>query len=605
MRVADYIFKTLADWGIKHVFLVTGGGAMFLNDALRLEKRLRPVCCHHEQGAAIAAEGYFRATGKIPAVSVTTGPGGTNTLTGVIGQWLDSIPAFYLSGQVKFATCTASQPELNLRQLGDQEIDIVKLVSPVTKYAKMVTDPTQIRIEMEKARFHAFSGRPGPVWLDIPINVQNTEIDPGALPGFIEPPPECSAPAQAELEKLMECLGRSKRPVLIAGHGIALAESRDRFQKQAEVLGIPVVTTFNGSDLISDNFPLYSGRIGTVGQRAGNFVLQNADLVISAGSRNNIRQVGYNWEFYARSAVKVAIDIDAAELGKKTFVPDLAIHADIARTLEALAGRVAATGTPGAWQTWRTWCAERRKRFPESTPEQREWQSFVNPYHLVRELTRLAEADTDFVAGNGIACVALFQTGIIKPGRRMFWNGGCASMGYGLPAAMGACIGSGRTTVCLTGDGSIMMNLQELSTVAHHRLPLKIFVLDNNGYGSIKQTQHNFFGPELIGCDPDSGVSFPDFEKLAEAFDLPFVRLESQNGLSKKLAECLAMPGPLLCLVKLPDDFPFCPKVSSKKQSDGQLVSMPLEDMYPFLDRAVFYENMVVDPLPVSRGDRR
>mgnify|MGYP000009418620 FL=1 len=596
MRVADYIFQTLADRGTKHVFLVTGGGAMHLNDALRREKRLIPVCNHHEQACAIAAEGYVRAGGEKPAVvSVTTGPGGTNALTGVIGQWLDSIPVLYLSGQVKFETTIRSCPELGLRQLGDQEINIVDIVRPVTKYAAMVTEPEAIREELEKALYYAQEGRPGPVWLDIPLNVQGALIDPAGLRAFA-PPPAAPAPAWNP-EELWTLLRQAKRPAIIAGAGIRIAGAEKAFLQLAEQLQIPLLSTFNGVGILPTDHPLYAGRIGTQGQRAGNFILQNADLVLSIGSRNNIRQVSYNWQSTCRAAVKISVDIDPAELKKKLFRPDLAIQRDAGKFIAEFTAYLLPrrSGKPD-WSEWLAWCRERRRRYPAHTAEHRAWKQLVNPYHFMHELTSRASADWNIVAGNGTACVALFQTGIVKEGRPMFWNSGCASMGYDLPAAIGACLGNGRPTICLAGDGSFMMNLQELQTVVHRQLPIKIFLLDNNGYGSIKQTQSNFFGNELIGCDGPSGVSFPDFRRVAAAFGIPDCEIADQTELTEKIDAVLSMPGPVLCVVRMPDHLPFAPKLSSKKLPDGRMISKPLEDLYPFLDREEFRSNMIIEP---------
>ena len=592
MRCADWIFKTLADRGAKHVFLVTGGGAMFLNDALRCEKRLTPVCCHHEQGAAIAAEGYARITGKPAVVSVTTGPGGTNALTGVIGQWLDSVPVVYISGQVKKITTTWSCPELKLRQLGDQEINIVDIVRPVTKYAKFVDDPKSIRRELEIALWHAVHGRPGPVWLDVPIDVQSAEVAESALEPFVPPEEPEYAPSPDEVARCAAMLRRAERPVVIAGNGIRIVGAKADFLKFIEKRGIPALGTFNGMDMLDDDHPLNAGRIGTIGQRAGNFVLQNADLILSLGSRNNIRQVSYNWENFGCRAAKIAVDIDPAELGKRLFCPDLAIAADAKKFISALDAELDKAPLPD-WKKWREWCAERRRALPALTQEHREWRDGVNPYFFMHEVCRAAPDGANIVAGNGTACVALFQTACVAGGKRIFWNSGCASMGYDLPAALGAAAANGRTTVALAGDGSIMMNLQELQTIVRSRLPVKIFVLDNDGYSSIKQTQRNVFGPELIGCDDASGVSFPDFAAVGAAFGLATGTLTDQEGLFARLEAILAAPGPSLTVVKLPADFGFAPKLSSRKLEDGTLVSATLEDMFPFLDREEFARHMI------------
>lgn len=596
MRVADYIFKFLADNGAKHAFLITGGGAMFLNDGLRCEKRITPICCHHEQGCAIAAEGYVRAGGQFGVVNVTSGPGGTNSLTGVIGQWLDSIPVIYISGQVKFETTIRSCPELPLRQLGDQEINIVDIVKPVTKYAAMVIDPKNIRIELEKALYYALSGRPGPVWLDIPLNVQGALIEEQELAGWEHAPYIPPAPADEDIRNLLRLVQKAERPVFIAGHGIMLSHAEEKFREMLHKLNIPAVTTFCGIELLAEDDPLYAGRIGTVGQRAGNFILQNADLVISLGSRNNIRQTSYNWENYADKAVKVAVDIDEAELKKKTFIPDLPICADAGKFIDALSAAIDQLQLPD-YSEWLAWCRERRENLPPVTMEQENWQDKVNPYFFIRELTAVTEADTNIVAGNGTACVALFQSGQVKIGQRIFWNSGCASMGYDIPASLGAAVASGRKTICLAGDGSFMMNMQELQTIIHHQLPVKIFLLDNDGYGSIKQTQKNFFGDELIGCDAPSGVSFPDFMLLAQAFGCKTFEITGQENLRENLQEIINTPGVVFCTVRMPSFLIFTPKLSSRRLPDGTMVSARLEDMFPFLDRDEFQKNMLIKPL--------
>ena len=594
MRVADYIFKYLADYGVRHVFLVTGGGAMFLNDGLRCEKRITPICCHHEQGCAIAAEGYVRAGQKLGVVNVTSGPGGTNSLTGVIGQWLDSIPVIYISGQVKHETTILSCPELKLRQLGDQEINIIDIVKPVTKYASVVTTPNNIRYELEKALHYALSGRPGPVWLDIPLNVQGALIDEINLKGFEIPSNTVPSPSDYQINELIGLLKKSHRPLFIAGHGITIAGAKEKFHSLLKQTGIPAVTTFCGMDILDEKDPMFAGRIGTIGQRAGNFVLQNADLIISLGSRNNIRQVSYNWENYGSNAKKVSIDIDSEELKKKLFVPDLSIHSDAGSFIEKLNICIQKNKLPD-YSNWCNWCAQRRLLLPTVTPEQETWTDKVNPYFFMRELTRALPENCDIVAGNGTACVALFQSGETKLGQHIFWNSGCASMGYDVPASLGASIGSSRTTICLAGDGSFMMNMQEIQTIIHHKLPIKIFLLDNDGYGSIKQTQKNFFGDELIGCDNPSGVSFPDFLKVAEAFGFPTFEIKDQKNLTDQIKDIITVDGPIFCVVRMPSFLNFSPKLSSKRLPDGTLISARLEDMFPFLEKEEFEKHMILE----------
>lgn len=593
IRLSDYVAKRLVSHGVKHVFMISGGGAMHLNDAIGGCKGLEYICNHHEQASAIGAEGYTRASDKLGVTIVTTGPGGTNTLTGVIGQWLDSIPALYISGQVKFATTKASCPEVGLRQLGDQEIGIVDIVKPVTKYSQMVTDPNQIRYVLDKAIHMATTGRPGPVWIDIPLNVQAALIDESKLPGFNPPRTAPAKDVKAKAGKVLKLLRAAKRPVIIAGHGIRLAGAQPLFEKLASRLKIPVVATFAGFDLVPNESPWFSGRIGTIGTRGGNFTLQNADLVVSLGSRNNVRQVSYDWANFAKKAKKIVVDIDPAELCKPTVTPDLAVEADVKSFVEVLLAALPWDGA-GDFSGWLAWCRERNSRYPVVLEEYKKLKSKVSPYHFMETLTGMLKPEVPVVAGNGSACVCLFQAGIVHRGQRIFWNSGCASMGYDLPAAIGACVGSGKKdTVCLAGDGSIMMNLQELATVAHYKLPIKIFVLNNDGYVSIRQTQENFFQGRYVACDSRSGVGFPDFSRVGASFGLKTEIIDSVRTMKARIKKVLAAKGPVICDVRLPADHKFMPKLSSEKRPDGSMVSKPLEDMWPFLDRAEYQSNII------------
>jgi acetolactate synthase-1/2/3 large subunit len=600
IKVSDYIVKRLVEYGVRHVFMITGGGAMHLNDSFGACNELHYICNHHEQASAIGAEGYARVSGKIGVTVVTSGPGGTNTLTGVIGQWLDSVPALYISGQVKRETTIESCRELGLRQLGDQEINIVDMVRPVTKFAAIIAKPEAVRALLEQALYLATQGRPGPVWLDVPLDVQGAMVDESTLEGFVPSPAalrDVPTVLTSQTAQLIELLGKAQRPVIIAGQGIGIAGARSRFLSLADGLGIPIVSTFSGMDLINSDHELYMGRIGTIGNRSGNFSLQNADLLISIGSRNNIRQVSYSWQSFARHAFKVIVDIDPTELAKPTIQPDLAIQADAGIFLAHLEQQLTGKVLPD-WQEWRAWCTERKKRYPAVVPEQRTPQGPVNPYYFVETLTGQLAENAIVVAGNGTACVVLFQAGAVKTGQRMFWNSGCASMGYDLPAAIGACFAAnGRDVICLAGDGSLQMNIQELQTVAHHQLPIKLFVLNNDGYISIRQTQDAFFNGRHAGCDAPSGVSFPDVTKLATAYGLAAAVIEQNEGLPEAVARVLAMPGPVVCEVRLGHDYRFEPKLSSEKKPDGRIVSKPLEDMYPFLDREEFASNMLVPEL--------
>jgi len=587
MRLSDYIFTRLAEYGVRQVFMISGGGAMFLNDALGCESRIQYICHHHEQACAIAAEGYARTTGKLSVVSVTTGPGGTNTLTGVIGQWLDSIPVLYISGQVKFSTTIASCPELPLRQLGDQEINIIDIVRPVTKYAAMITRPQDIRHEIEKAIHIATTGRKGPVWLDIPINVQSTEIDEALLEGFV-PTPIVAPEKQIDKDTcdIVELLCNAASPVLIAGNGVHLAGAESTLLALTEELHLPVLTTFGGFDLVPFDHRSFVGRIGTIGTRAGNIALQNADFVLCLGSRNNIRQVSYNWENFARSAKTfAAVDIDAAELAKKTVRITHPICADIGDFIAAFRKRLSCVALPD-WSRWLDWAQKRTALYPTVLPEYFAAEHGVQPYVFTEALTRRLPASAVVACANATPSIALFQAGIVKSGQRMFANSGCAAMGYGLSASIGAALAKraeDATIVCLDGDGSLMMNIQELQTVAHADLPIKLFLYNNGEYCSIRQTQDNFFNCRHTGCDSSSGVTFPDWKKVADAFDWPYVAIDSHENLDLQIDAILRTGGRVFCDVRLVKGYLFLPKLSSRRLDDGQLISPSLEDMFPFL----------------------
>ncbi|HTB21280.1 MAG TPA: thiamine pyrophosphate-binding protein [bacterium] len=594
VKVADYIARRLAErHGVTHVFLITGGGAMHLNDALGSQAGLETVCMHHEQACAIAAEGYARISGRMAFVNVTSGPGGTNTLTGLLGQWTDSVPVLYVSGQIKMETSIHSQPDLALRQLGDQEVDITRIVAPLTKFAATLRDPKQTRRLVDKAVHLATTGRPGPVWLDVPLDIQGALVSESDMADYDPAEDAVSGDGAAALEAAFKLLVGAKRPVILAGHGIRIAKAQKGFLELVEKLGIPVLGSFNGADLIASGHPHYVGRIGTIGGRAGNFVLQNCDLLLSIGSRNNIRQISYSWGSYARAAKKVVVDIDPCELKKHTLVPDLPVQMDAGAFIKGLADLCRGKALPD-WSEWHAWSMERKRRFPTGTLAKAPTRG-LDPYTFIQRLSLALREGDVVVGGDGTASVAPFQAADIKAGQRWLWNSGCASMGYDLPAAIGASFALGRGPVaCLAGDGSIMLNLQELETLAYQKLPVKIFLLNNRGYISIRQTQGAYFNSRWVGVDADSGVGFPDFRKLAAAFGLHTELIAELGQADAKIAAVLAHPGPVLCEVLLPDDYAFEPKLSSARLPDGRMVSKPLEDLSPLLDREEFKANMII-----------
>ncbi len=602
IRVADYIAGTLADHGVRHVFLVTGGGAMHLNDAFGRCQRMEYVACHHEQACAMAAESYYRMTNRLAAVNVTSGPGGTNAVTGVWGAWTDSIGMIVISGQVKFETTVRSTP-LPLRQLGDQELDIVKLVSPITKYAVMVTDPQSIRYHLKRALHLATHGRPGPVWLDVPMDVQGATVDPKSLRDYN---PREDAPAfetkdlEAACGHILKRLKRARRPVVLAGSGVRLSGAHTDFLRLVDRLGVPVTTAWNAHDAIWNDHPLYIGRPGTIGDRAGNFAVQNSDFLLILGCRLNIRQISYNWKNFARAAHKVMVDIDASELKKPTLAIDYPVHADLKDALPALLALAAPTAT-AAHREYLDWCRERRRRYPVVAASSHKAADGVNPYGFVEALFRELSENESIVTGDGTACVTTFQAADLKKGQRLYTNSGCASMGYDLPAAVGASFATNRgRVVCLAGDGSLQMNLQELQTIVTHRLPIKLFVLNNRGYHSIRQTQRGFFPDNIVGCDPDSGLGFPDLKKIARAYGIPYLRIDAPASLSKDIRRTIQGAGPRICEVILDLEQPFSPKLASRKLTDGRMVSSPLEDMSPLLPRKEFLQNMIIPPIKES-----
>ena len=593
MRVADYIVQKLVEHGIKDVFMVTGGAAMHLNDAFGRSSAMKVTCCHHEQACAMAAESYFRLTNRLAAVNVTAGPGAINALNGVYGAHVDSMGMIVISGQAKWETLVRST-DLPLRQLGDQEVDIVQMVSGITKYAVVIQDSKTIRYHLERALYLASHGRPGPVWLDVPINVQGAKIDPDHLQAY-DPQEDQIHFETKNLEEVLQnivCeLSLAKRPVIYAGTGIRLSEQHEVFLKLIERLKIPVVTAWNSNDLLPDDHSYYAGRPGSLGNRAGNFTVQNADFVLVLGCRLNIRLISYNWENFAKGATIAMVDIDAAELKKPTLKIDISVHTDLKEALPLFLKSL--DGWKSHHEEWLHWCRERLQLYPVVTSKMREDHNKVNPYYFIEQLFQQLEANDVIVCGDGTACVTAFQAATIKKGQRLFHNSGCASMGYDLPAAIGAALAcpDRERIICIAGDGSIMMNLQELQTIMHHHLPVKIFVFNNRGYHSIRQTQNNFFADNIVGCGTESGLSFPDFERIAEAFGMSYQKLEDHANVSKIIIEVLAQPGAVMTEVILNLDQAFEPKLSSKKLEDGSMITASLEDMAPFLSREELEKN--------------
>ncbi len=587
IRIADYIADFLVNHKVDTVFTVTGGGAMHLNDAFGHHKGLRCIYNHHEQGSAIAAEGYTRLTGKVAAVCVTSGPGGTNAITGVFDCFVDSVPMFVISGQVKRET-TVRYTGCSLRQLGDQECDIVRVVEPITKLAVMIEKPYEIRYQLEKAWYLATHGRRGPVWIDVPLDIQGAIVETEQLTGFVrENTEKLEQPRfdKSDADRIIERIEVSRRPVILAGEGIRLGEAYKEFIETTSALRIPVLTCWNAQDLLWDNNPYYVGIPGTVGQRAANFIVQAADLLIVLGCRMNIRNISYNKHQFAENAYKIQVDIDENELNKPTVKIDMKVHADVKDICAELAH--ASVDEVGNHKAWLKWCRKLKERYPIALPEHSEKPKPMNPYAFLDRLSEKLTGSDAVICGNGAACVQVFQTLKLKKGCRIFTNSGSAEMGFALPAALGAAAsGSGKRIIAIDGDGSFMMNLQELQTIKHNDLDIKIIILNNNGYHSIRQTQKNLFsGREHVGIDKESGVSFPDLKKLAAAFDIPYMKVDSLKNADKVIGEALGTKGAVLLEAVLDDSQDFEPKTSSKVLKDGSIVSAAIDDMFPFLPR--------------------
>lgn len=580
------------------MFMLPGGGAMHLNDSLGNSKKIEYVVCLHEQACAIAAEAYARVTNKPGLLMVTTGPGGTNALTGVTAAYIESTPMIVLSGQVKRADMINGQ---GIRQQGMQEVDIISMAKPVTKYAALVEEPEDIKYHLDRALYEATSGRKGPVWLDIPLDVQATMIDETKLRGW---KPEAVLETEQEkhhalLEKqvleVIDHLNASKRPVLLAGNGIRLSGGRGVFEKLIRALQIPVLTTWNGIDLIEEEDPLFFGRPGGMGQRYANFVQQNSDFYLSIGARMNLLQTGYNFDGFARAAYKVMVDIDGNELHKINVRPQLAIEADAKEFMELLLAhkdRIAKRDD----REWLAYAKRMKEAYPVVTDEARNQKELVNTYALLDTITEQMSAKDIYVSGSSGTCIDVsMQTFRVKKGQRVFCTKGLASMGFGVPATIGACLAGGRRrTVCVNGDGGFQMNIQELETIRRLNLPIKIFVLNNQGYAQIHATQKNIFRGHYVACDADSHLTLSPISAVAAAYGLKTVQIHSNAELEEKVREALAYDGPVICEVMVPIDLSAFPKQVSYKRSDGQMESLPLEYMNPPLAQEEFEQNMLI-----------
>lgn len=595
IRVADYIAKFIYDNNVKHVFMLAGGGIMHLTDGLACNKDLKIICLHHEQAISMAIESYSRTTNNFGVGYFTTGPGATNALTGLAGAWLDSVPCLFISGQVKRRETVYKAKIPGLRQIGVQELNILPIIKSITKYSAFINNPEDIKYHLEKALYLSKEGRPGPVWLDIPLDVQGAIIKPGELRGF-NPSKKRKKISSADIKKVIRYIKSASRPVILAGQGVRISGAIENLLKFVGKYKIPIITSFLGIDIINSNHPQYVGRIGIKGDRAGNLAIQNSDLLIIIGSSLPVAETGYESKQFAREAKIVVVDIDTSSHKKKTIKIDLLIEADAKEFIERIS-KLLKKEKIFFDNKWLKTCISWRKKYPVCLPEYEKLKNKINIYYFVDKLSRKLRAGDIVVTDAGSTFYAGSQAVKIKKGVRYITSGGFATMGYSLPASIGVSAGLGdKRVMCITGDGSFQQNIQELQSVVRYKLPLKIFVLNNEGYLSIRFTQGKFF-KRFIGEGPKSGVSFPDAKKIAKAYGIKFFRVNNNNKLDKVLAKVLKYKGPVLCEIMTPKNQLIIPTVASEKKADGTMVSKPLEDMYPFLNRDEFKKEMIIKPV--------
>ena len=592
IKLSDYVIERLEETGVRHMFMLPGGGAMHLNDSLGKSKKIQYVGCLHEQACAIAAEAYARVNNTLGLLMVTTGPGGTNALTGIAGAYLESTPVFVVSGQVKRADMINGQ---GIRQQGMQELDIISVVKSITKYAALVDDPQMIRYHIERALYEATHGRKGPVWLDIPLDVQATMIDEDELTGYTPEKQNKKQQLTDIVLQVIEKLNHSERPILLAGNGIRMADAIPEFEELCNILDIPLLTTWNGIDLIEETNPLYFGRPGGLGHRYANFMQQNSDFFLSIGARLNLLQTGYNFDGFARAAYKIMVDIDEAELHKTNVRPDLPVCADAKEFICELLKHKNLIKKKDR-SAWITYGNKLKEKYPIVRPEYWEQKELINTYCLLETISKYMTENDVYVSGSSGSCIDIsMQTFRVKKGQRVFCTKGLASMGYGLPSAIGACLASGgKRTVGVNGDGGFVMNIQEMETIRRLNLPIKLFVLCNHGYGAIQATQTNLFAKHFVDCNEDSGLTLPSIAKVANAFGLKTISIYNNSELDAKVKEALDYSGPVIVEVFTPITLTAQPKQVSYKRKDGQMESMPLEYMNPPIPEEEMRENMLI-----------
>lgn len=560
MRVADYIIDQIYKSGCGHIFLVTGGGAMYLNDAIAAHSKIKPICNHHEQACAMGAVAYAKYTNKVSAVCLTTGCGGTNAITGLLDAWQDSVPVIFISGNVNRPHMAPS----GVRNLGVQEANIIDIVRPITKYAVVVNDPDSIGEIMQEAIYQATTGRPGPVWVDVPMDVQG-----------------------ASCFNIKDEIEKAERPLILAGNGINCADAKLAFREFTHRTNIPVVTSYNGVDLIESDDSNFVGRVGIKGTRAGNFAMQNCDLLLVLGCRLPVPVTGYNYSTFARDAKVIVVDIDKDEHSKDTVKIDRFIHSDAKDFLQRNIFRRERT-------PWNETCLRWRSKWP-ICPEKNATEK-IDLYYFMHCLNKLKRYDDVVISDAGSAYYVCSQATGIKASQRYITSSAQAEMGFTIPACIGVAFAKGYDVIGVTGDGSFMMNLQELQTIAHYNLPVKLFVWNNDGYLSIRTTQKKFFEGREIGTDAESGVSIPNIRKVVESFGIEYAYADAE-GLEEAIKYTLNYDGPVVCEVICEKWQEVIPTLMGKKNDDGTITAKPLEDMYPFLSREEFYDNMVIKPV--------
>lgn len=583
MKLSDYVWEYVSRLGVRHVFMFPGGGAMHLVDSLGRNKNLEYVALLHEQACAMAAETYSRIDYNLGVALVTTGPGGTNTVTGVAAAWLESTPMLLISGQAKLSDL---KDGYGVRQRGNQEIGIVDIVSSITKYAVMIKDPSQIRYHLDKAVYEAKSGRPGPVWLDIPLDVQAAEINPDALEGFV-PRTELSNDGEKldqQILQVAELLKKSKRPVIIAGQGIERNNGKAIFRKLVEQLNIPVLFSWIAVELLEFEHPCNLGKPGMVAPRYSNFVMQDSDLIIAIGTRLDPAMIGYDPADFAPNAKKVIVDIDSAELNKFSFDIDIKIQADATAFIRKLTEKTEDICLDNAVRDWLKQCQMWKQQYPIMLEEFKKDEGAVNPYFFVDVLSNELQDNDVVIPGSSGACIDVFWLAIKnKIDQRILATGSLGSMGYGIPASIGACLASGKRTICVEGDGSLQLNIQELASIVGMRLPIKIFVNGNGGYLSIMNMQRGHFNGNFVGANADSHLYFPDILAVAKAYGLETFEIQTHEETAEIIRKVLASEKPTLCYVHMREDVAIQPKVISKVAENGSMVSGKLRELWPFI----------------------